>query len=237
MLPWQKLRLTLLVGLCASVLFVLGRSLLDSTVTERQISTFEFPQAVPLPEWKPLGSRPIVPQKSPDNVANPVNNDEFIKSTKSVSSGMLYQYMQQDQPLDIEMWYVLDSGGDVKDWLKQNNSIKMDLTIRQREGIGFYTLGTYKQRAYLSSCINPKGGSTVTGEQFSQNRKIHDINVNRVLPWLLSRSSIRDNRCLFVSLSLPLKTNSADATNSIYQTLETTWFSWYQWWSSRLPPS
>ena len=88
-----------------------------------------------------------------------------------------------------------------------------------------------KQRAYLSACINPQGNSPLTGIEFKQNGNLNALNLKRLVSWLLSQDSLRDSRCYWTLLSVPLKDSSL---GDAYQTLETAWFSWYRWWKSRL---
>lgn len=90
---------------------------------------------------------------------------------------------------------------------------------------------TYKQQAYLDACINPQGGSTFTSDLFDANRIRYDLQFARLLPWLLGHQELRDKRCLWTHLSIPLDRSSSDA----YVSLEQAWFSWHKWWSSRFP--
>lgn len=91
---------------------------------------------------------------------------------------------------------------------------------------------THQQQAYLSACINPKGGSTFTSQQFDSNRIRYDFQFQRLLLWLFGREGLRDNRCLLTLLSTPLSQASPEAA---YTTLEQAWFSLYKWWHSRFP--
>ncbi len=86
--------------------------------------------------------------------------------------------------------------------------------------------------AYLASCINPRGESTVTIEQFNKNRYDHDIRPERLLRWFLRAESIRDFRCLWVSLSIPI---TDQRTDEAFSTLEAVWFFWHDWWKPHFP--
>jgi cyanosortase A-associated protein len=50
----------------------------------------------------------------------------------------------------------------------------------------------------------------------------------------LGQEGLKDRRCLWAHLSVPLKNSSPEAA---YQVLEKAWFSWYQWWQPRFPKS
>lgn len=218
----EKVRILLLAVIFGSVFFVLFRTILAPTQGNSTVTPFVFPTAVPLPKWQLSSSYPL---------ANP------ITSSPKFLSGRHYRYIQNDLTLDIEMRYVVDTQGDVKDFIKNYSSMppssgQLELVLLRQERVGFYSLGAYQQRAYLSTCINSRGGSTVTEAQFTQNRYTYDLRLGRLLPWLLGSGTLRDGRCLWANLSIPLKNSLPE---SAYQTLEKAWESWYQWWRPRFP--
>lgn len=223
---WKQLRIPLLVFAFANVLFVFGKSILDPTVGKRTITPFVFPSVVPLPQWQWVASQPLENQT--------VERPPF---GKLVLPGIHYRYVQNDLPLDIKMRYEVETDGDGKRFIKDNTAIQVSLTqplvvVRQHEGLGFYGLFVYQKRAYLDACINPRGGSTFTQEQFSYNRIHYDVQFDRLLLWLLGQQGLRDNRCLWTYLSIPLNQSSPE---SAYVILEKAWFSWYHWWRPRFP--
>lgn len=217
----EKLRISLLTVILSSVFLIFGRISLAPIVSNSKITPFVFPTTIPLPGWQPMDSRPM--------------SDSIASSTKYLAARH-YQYIQNDLPLDIEMRYLVNTGGNVRYLINYYSSIppssgQLSLS-RMHKGIGFYILFAHQQRAYLSSCINSRGGSTVTASQFTQNQYIYDMRLERLLPWLLGQGSIGDKRCLWAHLSTPLKTS---APEDAYRVLETAWFSWYQWWHPRFP--
>lgn len=214
---WKNLRIPLLAVTLSGVLLVLGKSILYPAVSSRTVTPFVFPSAVSLLEWQPLPSHPLVDQTA--------KHPNYL-------SGRHYQYIQNNLPLNIEMRYVVDTAGDVKDFIKTYTSIPSSPVLRQQEGIGFYSLFIYQGKAYLSTCINPHGGSTVTARQFKQNRNTYDLQLGRLLPWLLGQENLKDERCLWTHLSIPLRDSSPEPA---YLLLESAWFSWYQWWRPRFP--
>ncbi len=218
MSPWKTVQTSLLVTTFGGVLLVLGKSILYPNAGVYRETPFVFPATVPLPDWQPLAS-------------------SSLNNHKNELSGKHYRYVQKDLPLDIEMRYLTNIDGDVNAFIKQyapHSSSEGQLrgVVRQQEGVGFHRLFVEKGRVYLSACINSNGGSTVTSKQFRQNRNTHDLNFNRLLVWLLARGKLRDERCLWAHLSVPLKNSSEQET---YPILEKAWVSWYQWWSPRFP--
>lgn len=216
MIDWKNIRLSFLAVTTIGVFLVLAKSILIPAEDKRTASAFVFPNTLPLAEWQSLPSKRLVPQS------------QRLKYL----SGRKYEYIQNDLALNIEMRYVDNTVGDVKEYIKQEKLPLSKVMQRQQTGIGFYNLFTYQEKAYLSSCINPRGGTTVTDRQFKQNRNTYDVQLNRVLPWLLGQQNLKDNRCLWTHLSVPLKHTTPDHA---YQKLETAFFSWYQWWEPRFP--
>ena len=223
---WKQLRIPLLALTCANILFVFGRSILDPTIGKRTVTPFVFPQVVPLPQWQRVASQPL------ENIT--VERPPF---GKLVLPGSSYSYIQNDLPLDIKMRYEVQTDGNVKNFIRNQSGIKFPLNqplvvVRKDERVGFYGLFVHQKRAYLDACINSRGGSTFTKEQFSYNRTQYDMQFNRLLPWLLGQEKLRDKRCLWTHMSIPLNQSSPE---SAYVILEKAWESWYQWWHPRFP--
>lgn len=232
---YQQIRKPLLVIISASVFLLLVRSLLNPTVSVREqegttifrtVTPYTFPTEVRLPEWRYLASNSLI---------NTVNQQSG--KYKSVVAVMHYRYILENRPLDLEMRYVVGTLGEIDLLLEKHKLIKLPLgqlsrSLRQKKGIGFYGLFVYKERAYLSACINPRGDSTLTSSQFLDNRNTYDFERSRLLSWLLGQESLRDERCLWALLSTSLNQDSAEST---YPVLEKAWFSWYEWWRPRFP--
>jgi len=129
------------------------------------------------------------------------------------------------------MWYEVRSRRDIQSFLDNDPSTipshRVSPNIHRQPSIGFYHLFTHQHRAYLSSCINSRGGSTVTVSQFRHNRNTYDFLdwrlKERVTLWLQGqgKASVRDRRCLWVGLSVLLNNSSLEAT---YQNLEKAWY-------------
>jgi cyanosortase A-associated protein len=213
----DNFRTGVLISLLGGVLFVLGQSIFDPNQPRTAATPFVFPDEIALPGWKLSSHR---------SLSNSSDRRDFI-------AGKFYQYSQNQSVVDIEVRYFADTDGDVSHYLQgyQKNTFSDRSSIRHQSQIGFYQVFSDQNRAYLSACINPQGGSTVTGIQFRENRNAHDLRVDRIAPWLLGRSNLRDFRCLWTHLSTPLKTSPEEA----YSTLESAWIVWYSSWRSRFP--
>jgi cyanosortase A-associated protein len=102
----------------------------------------------------------------------------------------------------------------------------------KRSAIGHYGLFSYQDKAYLTACINPRGGTTFTKEQFSDQRNTSMMQFDRILLWLIGKEDLRDWRCLWVNMSTPVQQSNPQAA---YVILQDTWKDWYSWWSPRWP--
>ena len=222
--PWKKLRLPVLIITFTSALFVFAKTITDSSIGKRTATFFVFPSAVPLSQWQFVSSKPL-----PNQIV------EQLPYGKLILPGMHYRYQQNGIPLKIDMRYEVNTAGDVKQLVEMHTDVKFlpnqPMPIIREHKLGFYGVYVYRQQAYLDACINPSGSSTFTSAQFDYNRIHYALQFQRLLLWLLGRQELRDNRCLWTHLSIPLNQSSPDA----YSTLEQAWFSWYKWWQTRFP--
>lgn len=221
---WKPIRISLLAVTLGGILLVMGKIILYPSV-ERAFTPFEFPAAVPLPEWQMLESTPL---------PMPTEGSE-LKAAKR------YTYQQNRWILAIEMRYLVDMEGKVsefgklEDWIKKFSTQEpstVKLSVANTDGVGFYGFSQAEGRAYLNTCINSRGGSTATADQFMKNRNTYDLRWQRIFPWLLGQSELRDRRCLWTQMSVPLDRTTPETA---YKTLETAWISWYRWWQPRFP--
>lgn len=215
---WKSLRLFLLAVTFGSVILAIGKIVFYPATGNRPLKAYRFPESVPLADWQMVESLPLPKSNSSDIVA-----------------GQQYQYQKNNLPLQIEMRYVVDTIGDVQGLMKGHSVLKTSpgkLTVKNIEGVGFHGVLLLNNRAYLGSCINPRGGATVTSEQFRYNRNTYDITFTRVVPWLLGQESLQDRRCLWTQMSVPLNNMTPEQANKV---LESAWVSWYPWWQSNFP--
>lgn len=230
----KHLHTPLLIMLFGAVVLALGRSLLAPVKNDDQnIAAFALPTQVPLPGWQLKTSKSL--------------NEQPIESQKYIM-GQQYHYSRNNldpeaeifeiNNLEIEMRYVVATDGDIRKLTRQFTSIPSVTvnsgTLNQQPESGAYILFADQNTAYLGACINARGKTTVTEEQFQKNRLTQDIQPNRFLLWFLGYAPLRDNRCLWAHLSTPLTQTSLENT---YQSLENIWLMWYRWWQPRFPTS
>jgi cyanosortase A-associated protein len=214
-----------LATICSGMCLITVYSFIEPSAGNRQVASFTFPEYVPLNSWKLEKTKSLNQKKEEINI-----HEDLVESSKS------YVYSQNGIPLKIEMRYLVGTRGDVNNLIKEKTTIPAEVLKKIKEehleNIGFYTQFTYKDRAYLSACINPRGNSTFTQKQFSKNLYLHDFNWNILIDWLQGKASIRDRRCLWTNLSIPVDPLKPEKT---YQILQQAWSSWYQWWQPRFP--
>jgi cyanosortase A-associated protein len=215
---WKPVRISILAVTLGGVLLVVGKLALYPKVANLTTVEYNFPESVPLSEWQMVESLPLK-----------------IAETSQVKVGRKYRYQKNNLSLEVEMRYVLGTNGDVASMMKGHTILKSSpgkLAVANIPGVGFYGIVEQQNRLYLSSCINPRGGTTVDAEQFRYNRNTQDIRFDRLLFWLLGKGNIQDQRCLWTQMSVPLdKTTPADANKVLQNAL----VSWYGWWQPRFP--
>jgi cyanosortase A-associated protein len=145
--------------------------------------------------------------------------------------------MQNGLTLAIAVSYVAHPDANVKIFRQYNPKVlspsdRASIVVRHSQKIGFYRLSVETNRAYLRSCINPRGPSAITYEQFIKNRYTYDLQFSRILPVLLGQEPLRDHRCLWTNLSISTSQVSPELA---YQILDKVWHSWYPWWHDRFP--
>ncbi|BAT55716.1 hypothetical protein NOS3756_47090 [Nostoc sp. NIES-3756] len=217
MIFWKQARpYFLAVGSFVITVFLL-KSIIAPEKKALTEESFAFPTELPLPGWRFQSSKSL-------------NLKEQSKK------GQVYQYTRNHVNLKIEMIY---RNGFVTNELPfriYNPNIaapnKLTGIIRQHPQVGAYSLIFHKGRAYLHSCINPNAPSVVTYQQFIFNRYTYDLQIHRLLSALLGQKSLRDARCLWTHLSIPVENSSIEEG---YQILENAWFLWYPHWHSRFP--
>lgn len=229
----QKSRIVILAIIFLGVAGTLGQLIISDPSGQRRIRPreFTFPTTIEIPNWQSLSSYSI----DPDTLSN--------EAHRRLIAGKVYSYQQGDRSLTIEMIYAIDTNGKVSNFLDDYTSIPPSLALssqrieRYSDQVGYYLLFQDSERAYLTSCINPRGKSTVTLEQFQQNRYRHDIRVERLWRWFSNSESIRDFRCIWVNLSIPLEKGWSEETfpATAFSTLENVWFFWHEWWKPRFP--
>ncbi len=226
-MKYKQLRIPLLIIIFASTTLVLGRLILDPSIGKRKHIPVVFPQSVPLNGWQLQASEPFISKTT--------DYGQIIG--KPYANGKKYRYSQNNLVLDIEMIYELESDSVYLHFLSNYSPIvttnrEQFFAIRQHEEAGKYSMYVVQNRAYLTTCMNSRGGGTLTRQEFSDNRTRYDLFSDRTIPWLLGQRNLRDTRCLWNHFSIPLNKSSPQAT---YALLEKAWISWYQWWILHYP--
>lgn len=175
-----------------------------------------LPASMPLPEWQLATSQPLVrPADAPLDW-----------------SGRLYRYSRDNYLLNIQVIYLGNTNGDITGLIRKSLPVKAKPTIQYQQGIGFYGLITLTQKRYLSACITPYAGSTFTTQQFKQASTSEWY--TRLVPWLIGRAQLKDERCLWVLLSLETSRHNIDLGGSADQVLKQVWFDGVYKWLSGL---
>ncbi len=216
-------RVPLLAVTLSGALVVWGRAIATpkTVVPPTNASTATFPTSIPIKDGQ-------------------FAQTSAVKSEKGDVVGQLYTYRQnagkpEAATITAEVREELGDGN-VSRFLFVYTPIRTansTLQLRFQAGVGYYGVLSHEGQAYLSACINPSGGSTVTEQQFTQNRYQYDLNVGRLLPWIAGQESLLDRRCIWTLMSTPVAQGTSP--DAAYKTLETAWFSWFQWWQSNFP--
>ncbi|MEB3282885.1 MAG: cyanoexosortase A system-associated protein [Lyngbya sp.] len=211
---WQPLRTSLLILTFGTVVLVWGKSVVSPAPKELTKTPFDFPNQVPISGWKAIKTQNL----------------------EAEIPGKIYEYASANLKLEIEMEYVDHPHVNEKKFRQYDPRLSgsegEETGFKKQEKTGYYRLGITENRAYLRSCINPRGPGVITYEQFIQNRYTYDLQPSRLLPILSGQEPIRDHRCLWTYVSIPLENLSEQQAYSI---LEKVWLSWYQWWHPRFP--
>ena len=215
---WQSVRIiAIALTLCGVVGVLVKAILFPNPPRDRLNYSFDFPATVAIAQWQLINTEPL---KTTDQ--------------DHLNPGQQYQYIRQGDRVKIEVRYEHYTDGNVNRLLNIYTPIKpatVWLTVKHREDIGYYGLFTYQDQAYLSACINPSGQSTVTEQQFVQNKYSYSWSPQRTLLWVIGQNDLFDGRCFWTLLSTNVTSNS-DTTSleKAYQNLEEVWFDWYRWW-------
>lgn len=221
-IQWQT---SLLATTCLSISLLTIYSWFSPSAGKREVKAFIFPNQIELKSWQLIKTESL-----------PLNNIKTSLQSDRITAEKHYSYFKNGVPLEIKMRYVIGTKGNLIELINQQSSIPKQLLenadIEKIPGVGYSILFSHNKRAYLNACINSRGNTTVTPQQFSHNRYSQDIKPNSILPWLQGKDSFRDLRCLWVQLSIPIQESTA---LTAYQTLTNVWIDWYHWWQPRFP--
>ena len=205
--------------------------LFHPTAGNNSVAKFEFPQQIKLSAGKLI--------TSPSSIQNNNSSLDLLKATvpeqEIVTTKQKYRYIQDELNIGLKMSYLVNTRGDVESYLKQYTKIVPEAIASKKisriESTGYHALVSDRDQAYLSTCVSPRSLSSVTQQQFSNYRYQNDLNFQTAWEWLQGKSSIRDRRCLWIHMSIPLAGDSQTA----YKTLETAWQEIYPWLAQNFP--
>ncbi len=200
----------------------------------KQYSQLEFPQQITLPDWR---------SQSSENLTKVLINDAI--ATKRYSYTSSTNDKSTNDSLRIDILYINRRLNLPKELKTIGLSpLENSLNLRYLKAVGHYILFKDQERTYLSSCINSRGGSTVTEAQFNQNRSTFDITPDRLGLYLLGIKELRDTRCLLVIMSIPLINKHENISANFIQNtvteinslkLERAWVDLYKDWKYKFP--
>ena len=200
---------------------VLSKSLAYPTIRSTSISKFVFPKSIPLSQSQLVFSGAVNPYlvQTPAYIAG-----DFI-------AGKHYRYLYDEKYLDIEIRYLNNTNGDLKSFITSQTGEL--LPMLKENSNGFYSIYNDENKVYLSACINSRGGSTVTNDQFNRNRLTYDLRFTRLIKWLLGKKDLKDRRCIWTHISIALDNNTH--IEKTYKDLEEIWTDWHTWWQVNFP--
>lgn len=143
-----------------------------------------------------------------------------------------YRYRRGEDRLNVEV--ALQQGGNLMEQISQRWDIPdQEISIRRTREIGEYGVFADKRAAYLTACIPPNGLTTITTSQFTINQIQQAVNPQRALTHFFDYASLTDSRCLWVTLSTPLDSDSLETAS--FRTLQSAWFELNLQWQPTFP--
>jgi cyanosortase A-associated protein len=229
------------------LIIVLGGSALAIAQTFRpadpmplQTPDYTFPASVAVPAWQLLHSYKAAESRT--------SGPAFVsRLDESAIAGRHYQYLRKGMTIAVEMRYLVNAAVDVPSIL-QDSTLKRhqpDFTKQNDAGLGTYILFYQQDAPHFSACITPDGQTLVQAEEFRRHQTHPSVMVKRLLPWILGQAPLRDNRCLWVNLTIVPDTSPQGQPNQGSQDLrsnsqtiaelKTAWAEWIQEWQHRFP--
>ncbi|MBD1855435.1 cyanoexosortase A system-associated protein [Leptolyngbya boryana CZ1] len=178
-----------------------------------------LPNHLSLPGWEAQKTQSIEPSPS---------NSKYNR----IVSGQRYLYRQGDRSLQIAVRYVVETEGDIGQFIADTDESwgKTPISFEDRQSTqGFYRLFTQQNQAYLQSCLNLNGHTTVTQTQFRQNAYRQALQPEQWLNWLISQRPLLERRCFWIQISTPVVEQNIHLTHA---TLEQSWKTLVSSWRS-----
>jgi cyanosortase A-associated protein len=216
-------RLTLMLGLCVISLGTIVKSRIPETVKPETITGeiqknealnlaphFTYPEQITLASW------------------------QFKTSDKAIVEGQRpgqrYTFEKDDLTATITAFHQPYSDGNISRLFVTYMGAKpatVYIHPLEHPETGYFGAFVFENQAYLSACINPKGSSTITEQQFVSNQYGHNLNF---WGWLTGQTALTDSSCLWTLISAPIAPSMPpDEIAQTFQYLETAWVEWYHW--------
>jgi cyanosortase A-associated protein len=222
--PWQS---WLFLSLAGFLSLGMLRMLLDPGMGKPR--PFAFPAQVPVAGWRL-------------SQVEPLEHPEKYRADILASQRYLYHPAHGGQPLTVESrYYVARKVPTITTELanafmfkKDYLGTKLPFTISTTEFSpgNFYDLFQHQQRAYLSACIDPRGGSSINTGQIRQRQLGQGQAWQRWATWLTSPALLVDERCIWTQVSLPY---TGSDPQPAYRELGRFWAQWHPWWQQNYP--
>lgn len=200
---WLKIRLISLITTFLSISLSGIYYFYFFQLSQFQEESVNFPNSFPLKTWK-LESRTSL--------------------NLSSSKGYQYIYSQNQRKLTIEM---IDKkySGNISHFLIIHKNIPPATVLIQEKydpSLGYYGLFQHQEKMYLTACLNPQGYSTLTEEQFTQNRYRYGGGIKRTLRWIIGQDDLFNSHCLWTLISLDTQ-DYASFNENITHELKSIW--------------
>ncbi|MGA1409605.1 MAG: hypothetical protein ACO37W_07720 [Prochlorotrichaceae cyanobacterium] len=247
-LSWTKIRITLLGTIVGIVAILVG--LPKSWFTSFDPESF-YPENLPLPSsnsapWQLISSSPVNPNEEWTGYRYLYQIPQEDPTTLTLNAEVFLPWSQPPVPLHNQQIFSALIAQDDRDATMPSNRIQYDAVV------GYFGEFVYQNRAYLSACILPEGGTVFNRSQHQQSRNLLMQNPQHLFLWIIGVRDLRDWQCLWTNLSLPIQGVEIELpvkadevtpddlakimaeTEKTFVVLRSFWDSWYPYWATKL---
>lgn len=189
---FKYLKLGIVGGLSLITLVVIARSAFDPKWGK--VNAIALPPTIQIPGWRQVNVQPT-------QVKEPETDRQVL--------GNLYTFTTPaNTQVSLEIFFYENPAGKMDEFFKIYNHTKTGkytlptMTVI-KDTQGFHGSYLTDGKANLAACINPRGVSTITNEQFQANRNDYDLTPQRILPVVFGFGRLREWKCLWVKFSIP----------------------------------
>ncbi|WP_017714667.1 hypothetical protein [Prochlorothrix hollandica] len=109
------------------------------------------------------------------------------------------------------------------------SDVELDLKTDYHSLMGNYVEFIYQDRAYLTTCIPPQGQTLINTQQQFEAQGLQNKTPIDWLQWLAGIKDLRDWRCIWINISIPISSEQSDPQVELLQQLG---LFLYQKWSN-----